>query len=61
MYLITDMKGFIAGKLHRDPADKQKIITLWSSKRADAVRYDFREVAELIAKKIGKSARVIVE
>ena len=60
-YLITDGHGYLAGqKLHRHPQDKSRVVSLWSSKRRDAMRLHFYEAAEYMLRKIGNpEARII--
>ena len=59
-YLITDGDGYLAGKLHRDPANRERVISLWSSKKADAVRFALPEAAIRTAAKIKNPALRVI-
>ena len=55
-YIITDGHGYIAGRLRRID---NKVYTFWSSKKVDATRYHFYEVAERIAKLISSPVKIV--
>ena len=51
-YVITDGHGYLAGKRLYRGRDK-RVISMWSSKRSDAMRIHFFDAADYLVRAIG--------
>ena len=61
-YAITDGHGFLAGKqIYRDPINRSKIISLWSSREDEAMRFTMKSAADHMLRKLDNPALRIVE